>query len=180
MVEVYTTDRKDNTVWQPRPADPELEAEFLRRLMVKLGVSQEQAKATIAAGAKPPVARVETVDGMPAVVIDENFDRAWRRVGLSLDRSGFTVEDRNRAEGIYFVRYVPPDEGSTRKEPGFLGRIIGWFSRSDSSTSAPARYRIRVATSGERSTVTVLDANGQPDRSPVAQRIVQLLAADMK
>jgi outer membrane protein assembly factor BamC len=180
MVEVYTTDRKDNTVWQPRPADPELEAEFLRRLMVKLGVSQEQAKATIAAGAKPPVARVETVDGMPTVVIDENFDRAWRRVGLSLDRSGFTVEDRNRAEGIYFVRYVPPDEGSARKEAGFLGRITGWFSRSDSSTSAPARYQIRVATSGERSTVTVLDANGQPDRSPAAQRIVQLLADDLK
>jgi len=45
MVEVVTgttgTSGSGSTVWQPRPADPELEAEFLRRLMVKLGVSQE-------------------------------------------------------------------------------------------------------------------------------------------
>lgn len=180
MVEVYTSQREDNTVWQPRPADPELEAEFLRRLMVKLGVSQEQSRAAIAAGVKPAVARVETVNGQPAVVIDENFDRAWRRVGLALDRSGFTVEDRNRAEGTYFVRYVPPDADPQSKEPGFFGRITGWFSSSDKAPQGPARYRIRVAASGDRTTVTVLDANGQPDRSPTAQRIAQLLADDMK
>ena len=36
------------TIWTARPSDPELEAEFLRRLMVKLGVSQEQSKKQIA------------------------------------------------------------------------------------------------------------------------------------
>ncbi|MEW6695564.1 Outer membrane protein assembly factor BamC [Tepidimonas thermarum] len=180
MVEVYTNERKDNTVWQPRPADPELEAEFLRRLMVKLGVSQEQSKAALAAGAKPPVAQLQTIDGQPAVVLDENFDRAWRRVGLALDRSGFTVEDRNRAEGVYFVRYVPADASTAAREPGFFGRITGWFSSSDKAQANPTRYRIRVVGSGERTTVTVLDANGQPERSATAQRIAQLLADDMK
>ncbi len=180
MVEVYSNERKDNTVWQPRPADPELEAEFLRRLMVKLGVTQEQAKAALAAGARPPVARVETLDGQPAVVIDENFDRAWRRVGLALDRSGFTVEDRNRSEGLYFVRYVPADAQSSTREPGFFGRITGFFSRSESNTSAPSRYQIRVASNGDRTTVRILDANGQPERSATAQRIAQLLADDLK
>ncbi|MDM7457731.1 MAG: outer membrane protein assembly factor BamC [Tepidimonas sp.] len=180
MVEVYTTERKDNTVWQPRPADPELEAEFLRRLMVKLGVSQEQSKAAVAAGARPAIARIETVDGLPTVVIDENFDRAWRRVGLALDRSGFTVEDRNRAEGTYFVRYVPPDENPQAQSRGFLGRITGWFGSSSTAQSGPARYRIRVTATGERATVVVLDGNGQPERSATAQRIAQLIADDMK
>lgn len=180
MVEVYTTERKDNTVWQARPADPELEAEFLRRLMVKLGVSQEQSKAAVAAGARPSVARVETVNGQPTVIIDENFDRAWRRVGLALDRSGFTVEDRSRAEGTYFVRYVPPDATPQARESGLFGRITGWFGSADGSQPGPARYRIRVAAAGDRATVTVLDGNGQPDRSASAQRIAQLIADDMK
>jgi outer membrane protein assembly factor BamC len=180
MVEVYSNERKDSTVWQPRPADPELEAEFLRRLMLKLGVSEEQSKAALAAGAKPPQARLETIDGQSAVVIDENFDRAWRRVGLALDRSGFTVEDRNRSDGLYFVRYVPADAQPQKQEPGFFGRITGWFSRSDKEATQPVRYRIRVASAGERSSVTVLDANGQPDRSATAQRILQLLADDLK
>ena len=96
----------DGTVWQPRPADPELEAEFLRRLMVKLGVSQEQSKALVASGTTKPTSRLATVAGAPVIQIDEGFDRAWRRVGLSLDRTGFTVEDRDRTQGTYFVRYV--------------------------------------------------------------------------
>lgn len=179
MVEVYSTERKDNTVWQPRPADPELEAEFLRRLMVKLGVSEEQSKAAIAAGVRPAVARLETVNGQPTVVIDENFDRAWRRVGLALDRSGFTVEDRNRAEGTYFVRYVPPDENTASKEPGFFGRITGWFKSSPAPT-APSRYRIRVAAAEGSTRVTVLDAQGQSAPSTDAQRIMQLLVEDLK
>ncbi|TCS99518.1 Beta-barrel assembly machine subunit BamC [Tepidimonas ignava] len=180
MVEVYSNERKDNTVWQPRPADPELEAEFLRRLMVKLGVSQEQAKAAVAAGAVPTLARLDTVDGRPVVVIQENFDRAWRRVGLSLDRSGFTVEDRNRAEGVYFVRYVAPDANTAKQEPGFFGRIAGWFSSSNKTDNAPLRLRITVRGEGERTVVQVLDAQGQPDRSPNAERIAKLLVDDLK
>ncbi|MGE8375654.1 MAG: outer membrane protein assembly factor BamC, partial [Diaphorobacter nitroreducens] len=111
MVEVYTNTQKDNTVWQPRPADPELETEFLRRLMVKLGVSEEQSKAAAAAPVpSAPSARMATVDNVPVVQLDEGFDRAWRRVGVSLDRTGFTVEDRDRSQGVYFVRYVAPTE----------------------------------------------------------------------
>lgn len=180
MVEVYANERKDNTVWQPRPADPELEAEFLRRLMVKLGATQEQAKAASGAAGGAVLARLETLDGRPVVVIQENFDRAWRRVGLSLDRSGFTVEDRNRADGVYFVRYVAPDATPAQREPGLLSRITGWFGSSAKAEQAPVRLRILVRGEGERTTVQVLDAAGQPDRSANAQRIAQLLVDDLK
>ncbi len=44
MVEVYVGERKESTTWQPRPADPQVEAEFLSRLMVKLGATEETAK----------------------------------------------------------------------------------------------------------------------------------------
>lgn len=89
MIEVYTNTQKDQTVWQPRAADPELETEFLRRLMVKLGVSQEQSKAIAATAPtqQTPAARIATVNNAPVVQLAENFDRAWRRVGLALDRT---------------------------------------------------------------------------------------------
>jgi outer membrane protein assembly factor BamC len=176
MIEVYSSTQKDQTVWQPRPTDPELEAEFLRRLMVRLGVPQEQSKALVAAGAAKPVARMATVNNSPVVVIDEGFDRAWRRVGLALDRTGFTVEDRDRSQGVYFVRYVAPS--ADKKDPGFFGKLLN-FGRGEKA-EAPLKYRINLRSQGESTTVSVLNANGAPETSQNAQRIVQVLADDLK
>ena len=174
VIEVYTNTSDKQTMWQPRPADPELEAEFLRRLMVKLGVSQEQSKALVANSAPKPTAAVTTVNGQPAVKLEEGFDRAWRRVGLALDRTGFTVEDRDRKQGIYFVRYVSTT--SENSEPGFFSKM---FSGSGKGNE-PTKYQIAVRSTGELSNVLVLDTNGQPETSAIAQRIVKVLADDIK
>ena len=175
MIEVYGTTTKDNTVWQPRPSDPELETEFLRRLMVKLGVSQEQSRAIAAAPApRTQAARMATVNNQPVVQLDEGFDRAWRRVGLALDRTGFTVEDRNRNEGTYFVRYVAPD--AAKKEPGFFGKL---FNTATTATP-PLKYRIVVRSQGESTTVSVLNEAGAPDASANAERIVRVITDDLK
>ena len=164
----------DGTVWQPVPPNPELEAEFLRRLMVKLGVTQEQSKALVASGAPVSTSKVDNVNGVPVVQIQEGFDRAWRRVGLTLDRTGFTVEDRDRAQGTYFVRYV--DVTSDRKEPGFLSKL---FSAAAPSTP-PIKYRITLKSQGDATTVSVLNAQGAPESSVNAQRIVKVIADDLK
>ena len=175
MVEVYGTATKDNTVWQPRPSDPELETEFLRRLMVKLGVSQEQSKAIAATPApRAQSARIASVNNVPVVQLDEGFDRAWRRVGLALDRTGFTVEDRNRNEGTYFVRYVAPN--ADKKEPGFFGKLFS----SSSAATPPLKYRIVVRSQGEASTVSVLNEAGAPESSANSERIVRVIADDLK
>jgi len=174
MQEVYTNREQDQTTWQPRPADPELEAEFLRRLMVKLGAPQIQAQAAVNVAPDKPTSRVASVNNQPVVVIDEGFDRAWRRVGLALDRTGFTVEDRDRSQGTYFVRYVPPNPD--KKDPGFLGKL---FSRSG-PTEQPLKYRINLKAEGETTTVSVLNASGAPETSANAQRIVQVIADDLK
>ena len=177
MIEVYSSSQKDQTVWQPRATDPELEAEFLRRLMVRLGVPQEQARVQTAAIAARATSRITTMNNSPVVVIDEGFDRAWRRVGLALDRTGFTVEDRDRSQGTYFVRYVAPN--ADRKEAtGFLGRMFS-FGRSDKD-EAPLKYRIALKSEGQSTTVSVLNSTGAPETSPNAQRIVQVIADDLK
>lgn len=179
MVEVVTGGKAggagDSTIWQPRPADPELEAEFLRRLMVKLGVTQEQSKALVAAGVSTAqTSRVAAVNNLPVVQIDEGFERAWRRVGLALDRTGFTVEDRDRSQGTYFVRYVEPL--TDKREPGFFSKL---FSGS-APVVKPLKYRISLKSQGESTTVSVLNEQGAPESSANAQRIVQVIADDLK
>src|SRR5215813_1084274 len=116
----------EDWVWQPTPPNPELEAEFLSRLMVKLGTPTAQATAAVASLPKQPDrARIEKgSDGSSKLVVDDSFDRAWRRVGLALDRTGFTVVDRDRSKGLYFVRYANPDLDPKRK--GWLDRLQFW------------------------------------------------------
>ena len=178
MVETVNNARKDSTIWQPRPADPELEAEFLRRLMVKLGVNEAQSKTLVADSiVTKKTATVVTENGQPAVRIEEGFDNAWRRVGLALDRTGFTVEDRDRSQGVYFVRYVAP--GTDQKEPGFFGKVLGVFGSSKAATP-PLKYRIVVRSEGNASVVSVLDASGAPENSENAARIVRVIADDLK
>ena len=115
MQEVYTQlrDPQNNapggTAWQPRPPDPDLEAEFLRRLMVRLGAQDEKARALMGAAAPVAQAELKKVPEGEMLQLAEPFDRAWRRVGLALDRVGFTVEDRDRQKGLYFVRYADPE-----------------------------------------------------------------------
>jgi outer membrane protein assembly factor BamC len=179
MAEVYTTDKKEQTVWTPRPSDPQLEAEMLSRLMVKLGAKEEAVRTAVASPAPAAAPRARALSGQAAATlqVDEGFDRAWRRVGLALDRSGFTVEDRDRAGGLYFVRYVDP-RGTTTAEAGFLAKLFS-FGKSDAAQT-PVRYRIAVKAEGDRTNVSVQNAQGGPESGSVGQRIVALLVDDLK
>ena len=173
MIETYgNSTQKDQTVWTPRAVDPELETEFLRRLMVRLGAPAETAKAVVVEPVKT-TSKVANINGQPVVQIDEGFERAWRRVGLSLDRTGFTVEDRDRAKGTYFVRYVEPS--SDKSEPGLFARLF-----SSTPTVAPLKYRITVQSQGEASTVAVLNADGGAENSANSQRILKIIADDLR
>jgi len=177
MVEVYTGERKESTTWQSRPADPQLEAEFLSKLMVRLGTREETAARAAVAGAPEVPARARTQGGANAALeVDEPFDRAWRRVGLALDRTGFTVEDRDRTGGLYFVRYIDPKYAG-KDEPGFFSRLFGL---DKDSQRGPVRYRIAVKGSGDKTQVSVLSSSGAPEAGDNAQRIVGQLVNELR
>jgi outer membrane protein assembly factor BamC len=182
MVEVYTGERRDSTIWQPRPADPQLEAVFLSRLMVKLGGQEDVAKATVAAAGPTAAgpARARLVEGRPTptLQVDDGFDRAWRRVGIALDRSGFTVEDRDRGQGLYFVRYVDPSFAG-REEPGFFQKLFS-FGRKKNDDNGLAKYRVKVSSEGSTSTVAVLDSQGRSETGDAGKRIASLLLEDLR
>jgi len=182
MYEIFVNEGKSETKWQPRPADPELEAEMLRRLMVRLGVDESRAKTMVAADQKQERAKLSrATDGAGALLLEEAFDRAWRRVGLALDRVGFTVEDRDRSQGLYFVRYVDPDIDSKKKDDdkGILSKLMFWKGGASDKPSQ-AQYRIHVKTAGESTTVQVLTREGGVDRSDTSKRILGLLHEQLK
>jgi outer membrane protein assembly factor BamC len=170
--------------WEPRKPEPEFEAEILSRMMVFLGLSREVAQelaksATTTAAAAAPVARVDQATIVKngkatTLAMDDSFDRAWRRVGLALDRVGFTVVDRDRTAGTYFVRYADPDSGG--KRDGILDKLKFW----QPDASGVEQYRITVKENAGKTAVAVLDKAGQPDDTTAGQRIVTLLHEQLK
>lgn len=182
MVEVYSDTLKENTIWKQRPSDPELENEFLRRLMQKLGAHADAQKlltaSTSATGATATPLKAQVVngsDGAPVIQITDSFDRAWRRVGLSLDRAGFTVEDRDRSQATYFVRYVTPD--TAKAEPGLFSRLFG----SANPAIPPAKFRVVLHTQGETTNIHVQATPGSTElKTADVQRIVKVLAEDLQ
>lgn len=189
-VEVFITQRgmeevvqgnKDNdtgTVWKPRPNDPELEAEMLKRLMVSLGADEEAAKTQLAQPNQQSAPRTQLVvnaAGESLLVVEQGFSRAWREVGLALDRVGFTVEDRDRTAGVYFVRYNDPLKEDKKK--GFLSKMAFW---RDDDPKLAEQYRILLSAEGEKTNVTVLNAEAKRENSPTAKRILTLVQEQMK
>jgi outer membrane protein assembly factor BamC len=185
MREVYVASERGlgnegRTKWEPREPDPGLEAEFLRRLMVRLGVQDERAKVA-AGGGGPQQLRAElkkSSDGPQLLQVNEPFDRAWRRVGLALDRVGFTVEDRDRQNGLYFVRYADPEGEMQKKEAerGLLSRIFG----TGEGKVKAEQFRVQVKPEKEASMVNVLNKDGGAETSVTAQRILALLHEQLK
>jgi outer membrane protein assembly factor BamC len=183
-MEQVPTGKIDNSspaafAWALMPPNPDLEAEMLTRLMVKFGTTEPQAVAAVAQStAQPERARIEKgSDGVSKLVVDESFDRAWRRVGLALDRSGFTVVDRDRSSGLYYVRYADPDSDINKRDQGFLAKLMFW--RKDEGDK-PEQYRIAVVEAAPLSLVTVQDPKGAPDKSPTSDRILALLKDQLK
>jgi outer membrane protein assembly factor BamC len=164
------------SVWQPRPTDPELEAEMLKRLMIYLGIEEQKAAAMVARESGPKVrAQMVSNDSGSLLLVNEDFSRAWRRTGVALDRVGFAVEDRDRSEGTYFVTYNDPL--ADQNKDGVLSKLAFWSSDDE---AGGARYRIVLQANGPVTHIIVNDADGDRDGSSTAKRILALLEEQLR
>ncbi|MFT3856578.1 MAG: outer membrane protein assembly factor BamC [Aquabacterium sp.] len=181
LSEEYEDSKKERTTWRGRPSDPGLEAEMLRKLMLKLGSTPAAANAAAidtAAAATPAgpannsIARLNA-DGV-SLMVDGDVELAWRRVGLALDRSGFTVESRDRKQGLYEVRLSDSDVEANK--PGFFARLFG---SSNANTDGLRRYRVTVQGQGRTSLVSVQDDSGKPAQGDVPRKIAKQIAEQL-
>jgi len=190
--EVYTNANQDDTKWVPVPPNREREAEMLSRLMQKIGAPDASTRvatsdktaaptrATQAPAPAPPKNAVLETSGAGSLTVNDGFDRAWRRVGLALDRVGFTVEDRDRSKGLFFVRYIDPEVDLSKQTAGktsFWDKLAFWRSPPK---SAQPQYRIHVVDAGASSQVMVQNAKGEPESSPTGRKILNLLYEQLK
>lgn len=176
--EVAQGNDKEIVQWMPRPSDPNLEAVFLARLLTKLGGTEETAARTAVDNAivQPLHAFLKGEGATRHVETDEGFDRSWRRVGLALDRAGFTVEDRDRVQGIYFVRYVADQV----EKKGFFSRLFSWGSSEADKEAQRYRIIVKAAPSGNASEVSVQTNKAEPDTTPTGEKILTLLQDELK
>lgn len=169
--EVFSAD-KSTSKWQDRPTDPEIEAIMLQRLMVRLGASEMQANSALQV-AQPvlPSSIVqlegtaslrEIADGKTIVLMSDAFDRAWRKVGLAIDSSNLTVEDKDREKGSYFLQ-------SIKAQKSLADKLKFWKNTAD----ADKRYRVNVKDGGDTCEVSVTDLDGAQNKT--SKQILELI-----
>lgn len=181
LEEVYEGDRKDRTTWRGRPSDTNLEAEMLARMMVALGATKEQAQqirdndaAKQQAPAPATTGALATLNAdATSVTLRGEPELAWRRVGLALDRSGFTVEGRDRASGTYEVRLSVNDPAAAK--PGFFSRLFGRGNQEEKL----ARYRVKLQPQGRDTLVAVFNEASQPANNDTARLIAKRLVEEL-
>lgn len=175
MVETGTADRS-GWKWVEGKEDPNLNAAMLARLMVFLGTDTDHARQLVAEAQKtdlkPEISAA--TDGQAMLNLNQPFDRAWRRVGVGIDSAGFSLEDRDRSTGDYYIRYLDTDTGRKVSQPGLIDRMLGRKSATEADTLV-----VRVIDRGQSSSVIVTDRDGQQDNSETARRILTVLAEHM-
>ena len=173
-----TSGDTEQEVWNVRPRDVQLEAEMLRQLMVYLGVSEAESRAELAAEELRGVPRSQMIKGRDGVslLIEEPFSRAWRLSGLALDRVGFAVEDRNRSQGVYYVRYNDPTAGAD--EGGWLSSLAFW--KGDKDIDKEHRYQVQLIADEQGTRVVVNDDQGLRSNTDTALRILTLMQEQIK
>lgn len=149
---------------------------MLRRLMVYLGVTEARAERVVAEErSKKSGARLVQEAGGTILILDNEFRRAWRATGVALDRVGFAVEDKDRSQGVYYVRYDDPSKGQKKK--GFMSKLAFW---SSDKIDTVTQYQVKLTANGAQTRVDVRDQAGRRDDSPTAQRILTLLNEQMR
>jgi outer membrane protein assembly factor BamC len=185
-------------------AAEDFDAEMLRRLMVKLGVSEQQSRAIVASQNQEQRASLtKDKSGNISLAIADQFDRAWRRVSLSLDRIGFVVEDRDRSRGLFYLRYSNIEGEGNGSKKGFLDKLKFWGDDEKDSQETPAskpdeksetksqgsskdkagagkQYRLKLESTENGSILYVTDKNGQRDNSSTASSILNMLYEQLK
>ena len=158
----------DDIVWQLQAADPELEAQMRKSLLMYLGMAQEKAEGMLATALRTKLTSIVTdADGNKILRVDQDFQRAWRRVGVALDHMKLMITDRDRSNGTYFVKTIEPVASDEDK---------GWFSNLFSGDAALGEYEVVLHDEGESVNILVRDKNKKLVKASIAEPILQQLS----
>lgn len=105
-------------------------------------------------------------EGKTFLILPEGFASAWESLGSALDKAGLELEDKDRARGVYSVRYSGgKGRSASKKEKGFFSRLAFW---KDDSTY----YLLSLTGVGDKTEIVILDQKGNWDSSTEAKEIL--------
>ena len=133
-IEEYISDEEDGRSGtakseQMKAEDYEINSEILRRLMIKLGATDFDAKEKIERPQEIVKAELINTEQGKFIQMNDPYDRAWRRLSLALDMIGFITEDRDRSKGIFYVKYKDielPAMEESEKDKGLIDSLLFW------------------------------------------------------
>ena len=157
--------------WAARPSDPELEAEMYQRFLIFRDVSKAEAKKLFAKLTTKERTRIIDKDETKMLQVGEGFARTWRRIGIALDRIGLLVEDRNRSDGVYYLRITDDFRDKVKEEKGWLASIF-----SSNKVKLKERYLLSVSDESDRSIISIIETTG----AKADHRFVNQLLKDLK
>lgn len=162
------------TAWTPREPDPGLEAELLQRFLISIGTTEQAAEQIVDTDEPADRTRLTRVQDEPVLEVKETFPRTWRRVGLALDRVGLLVEDRNRSEGLYYIKLT--EEYKAREEKGFWSSLFG----DENKGAAVDALLLQVRQQGDITEIRVRDRKGNPVDATLTERLLKDLEVHLR
>ncbi len=163
--------------WLPRGSDPELEAEMLQRFLVYRGVEKTQARQMVSKEKSPERAKLVKGDDDNSYTLEVNeiFPRTWRRISIALDRMGLVVEDRDRSKGLYYIKTTEAFVHGDNHEPGWFDSLFS--SKSGQLKIAP--FQLKVDDLDNKSRITILNNEGEQDKSKTGLFVLEKLKAHL-
>jgi outer membrane protein assembly factor BamC len=161
--------------WQTRLSDPELEAEYLTRLMVYLGEPAQSAKQQVAAARDEGTEmRLDRIAGIPVLVVKGQFPHVWQLTGVALDRAGLPVEAEDAGSGTYYFRYQPAPAAAQ-------GMLTGLPNKDDSvRLDEDGRYQVHLLDQPGQTLITAQAAEREALPPAAAEEILMRLIASMQ
>ncbi|MBL4762613.1 MAG: outer membrane protein assembly factor BamC [Gammaproteobacteria bacterium] len=164
--------------WQSKPRDIELEAEMLSRVVIYLGLSDEDSRVLLAqagveqAGAHQASAYLDIDEsGLHSIKTKEAIDRVWANTLNVLDQKGIHYQDIDRAAGTIFVKRDVADDRSK----DFFTRMI-----SEKKKKIHDDMVIKIEVLAGNTVTTIRTKEGAPLTLKTAKYFLQFLFDELK
>ncbi len=158
--------------WQMVPADPTKEYEMLSRLMLFLGMQDDQVKQEMEKiGLFAPLTRIEfdEADEVTYLIVSQSFQQIWNRLQLQLDRLSIPVLERDK--GV--------DDGQIKVSAADLLAITG-KAKDDESSDDNVLLVLENASNASQTRIDVKNESGTILKSEQSREILQLLQDQLK
>lgn len=126
-----------------------------QRFLIFRDVSKAKAKKLLDTHTAKERTRMIEKDDTQMLQVGEGFARTWRRIGIALDRIGLLVEDRNRSDGLYYLRITEDFRDKAKEDDSWLASLF-----SSKKVKLKDRYLLSVSDENGSTLISIYETTG--------------------